>query len=164
MTNIGRCHSKTSYTHGKGLFFVKIASRKIKSAHLSANDAALLRCKTALEQKDRGDYSGAQETMRPLWSRVGEQPKTVGLDSAVVAEVLLCVGILTSWIGSKNQRRDAQELAKNLITQAMTHFESRGDAAKVAVAESEIAYCYYREGTLNEARFMVARRIEQADL
>ena len=131
---------------------MKIASRKINSAHLTANDAALLRCKTALEQKDRGDYSGAQETMRPLWSRVGEQPKTVRLEPAVAAEVWLCVGILTSWIGSKNQVRDAQELAKNLITQAMTYFESRGDAAKVAVAESEIAYCYYREGTLNEAR------------
>jgi hypothetical protein len=138
VTNIGRFHSKTSYTHGKGLFFVKIASHKIKSAHLTANDAALLRCKTALEQKDRGDYSGAQETMHPLWSRGGQQPKTAGLDPAVVAEVLLCAGILTSWIGSKNQVRDAQELAKNIITQSMTHYESRGDAAKVAVAESEI--------------------------
>jgi tetratricopeptide (TPR) repeat protein len=131
---------------------VKIASPKINSAHLTANDTALLRCKTALEQKDRGDYEGAQEAMRPLWTRVGERPKTAGLDHAVAAEVLLCVGILTSWIGSKNQIRDAQELAKNLITQAMTYFEASGDAAKVAVAQSEIAYCYYREGTLNEAR------------
>jgi tetratricopeptide (TPR) repeat protein len=131
---------------------VKIASRKINSAHLNANDAAVLRCKTALEQKDRGDYAGAEETMRPLWSRVGEQPKIAGLDRAVVAEVLLCVGILTSWIGSKNQIRNAQELAKNLITQAMTYFEANGDTARVAVAQSEIAYCYYREGTLSEAR------------
>jgi tetratricopeptide (TPR) repeat protein len=120
--------------------------------HLSANDAALLRCKTALEQKDRGDYEGAQKTMRPFWSRVGERPKTTGLDSSVAAEVWLCVGILTSWIGSRDQLRDAQELAKDLITQAMTYFASSGDAAKVAVAQSEIAYCYYREGTLSEAR------------
>jgi tetratricopeptide (TPR) repeat protein len=131
---------------------VKIASPKINSAHLSANDAALLRCKTALEQKDRGDYEGAQKTMRPFWSRVGERPKTTGLDSSVAAEVWLCVGILTSWIGSRDQLRDAQELAKDLITQAMTYFASSGDAAKVAVAQSEIAYCYYREGTLSEAR------------
>jgi len=131
---------------------VKIASPKLDTAHLNANDEALLRCKTALEQKDRGDYPGAQETLRPLWKGVGERPKTTGLEPPVVAEVLLCVGILTSWIGSKNQIRDSQELAKNLITQSMTYFESSRDVTKVAVAQSEIAYCYWREGSLNEAR------------
>jgi len=129
-----------------------MASPKLGTERLDANDEALLRCKTALEQKDRGDYAGAQETMRPLWKGVGERPNTTGLDPGVAAEVFLCVGILTSWIGSKNQIRDAQELAKNLITQSMTHFESSKDKTKVAVAQSEIAYCYYREGTLNEAR------------
>lgn len=131
---------------------MKMASPKLDAARLNANDEALFRCKTALEQKDRGDYAGAQQTMRPFWKRVGERPKINGLDSFVAAEVLLCVGILTSWIGSKNQIGDAQELAKNLITQSMTHFESSKDKTKVAIAQSEIAYCYYREGTLNEAR------------
>jgi len=131
---------------------VKVPSPKLETANLNANDEALLRCKTALEQKDKADSMGAQETMRPLWKRVGEPPETNGLNPSVAAEVLLCVGILTSWIGSKNQVRDAQELAKNLITQSITHFESSSDMTKVAVAKSEIAYCYYREGTLNEAR------------
>jgi tetratricopeptide (TPR) repeat protein len=131
---------------------VKIASPKLHTAHLNANDEALLRCKTALEDKDRGDAAGALETMWPLWKRVGEYPRTTGLDSSVTAEVLLCVGILTSWIGSKNQIPDAQELAKNLITQSITCFESNRDITRIAVAQSEIAYCYYREGKLNEAR------------
>jgi tetratricopeptide (TPR) repeat protein len=131
---------------------VKMASPKLETAHLNANDEAVRRCKTALEQKDRGDYAGVQETLRPLWKRVGERPKTTGLEPSVAAEVLLCTGILTSWIGSKNQIRDAQELAKNLITQSMTYFESSRDVTRVAIAQSEIAYCYYREGTLNEAR------------
>jgi len=90
--------------------------------------------------------------MRPFWKGVGERPKTTGLDPAVTAEVLLCVGILTSWIGSKNQIPDAQELAKNLITQSINYFESTGDRTSMAIAQSEIAYCYYREGSLNEAR------------
>lgn len=131
---------------------MKIASPKLETAHRNANDEALRRCKTALEQKDTGDYLGAQETMRPLWKRVGESPRTTGLEPSVAAEVLLCAGILTSWIGSKNQIRDAQELAKNLMTRSMTYFESARDIMKVAIAQSEIAYCYYREGTLNEAR------------
>ena len=129
-----------------------MASPKLATARLTANDEALFRCKTALEQKDRGDYAGAQETMRPLWKRLGEPPKTAELDLAARAEVLLCVGILTSWIGSRNQIRDAQELAKNLITQSMSYFESSRDRTRVGVAQSEIAYCYYREGSLNEAR------------
>jgi hypothetical protein len=77
-----------------------MASLKLDTAHRNANDEALLRCKTALEQKDRGDYAAAQETMRPLWKRIGEPPKTTGLDPSVAGEVLLCAGILTSWIGS----------------------------------------------------------------
>lgn len=146
---------------GKGLSLVKIASLKLNSALGNANDEALLRCKTALEQKDRGDYAGAQETMRSMWKRVGERPKTTGLDPSVAAEVLLCVGILTSWIGSKNQIRDAQEIAKNLLTESITHFDSMRDPTKVAEAESEIAYCYWREGALNEARSWLDEALEK---
>jgi len=101
---------------------VKIASPETNTSSQSANDVALLKCKTALEQKDRGDYAGAQKTMRPYWSRLGEAPNTRGLDRSVAAEVLLCIGVLTGWIGSKNQVSDAQEIAKNLITQSMTYF------------------------------------------
>ena len=131
---------------------MKIASPKLNSSTLSANDEALLRCQTALEQKDQGDYAGAQKTMRPYWSRLGEAPNTCGLQRSVAAEVLLCVGVLTGWIGSKNQVSDAQEIAKNLITQSIAYFEAVPDLVKIAVAQSEIAYCYWREGALGEAR------------
>jgi len=124
----------------------------LDTAHLNANDEALRRCETALEQKDREDYAGAQKTMRPYWSRIGERPNTRELELPVAAEVLLCIGILTSWIGSKNQVSQAQEIAKNLLTQSISNFEELRDATKVAVAQSEIAYCYWREGALNEAR------------
>jgi tetratricopeptide (TPR) repeat protein len=131
---------------------VKIASLQLDTALSTANDEALCSCKTALEQKDKEDHAGAQKTMRPYWSRIGEPPDTHGLDEAVTAEVLLCVGILTSWIGSKDQVSQAQEIAKNLLTQSITYFEDLRDVMKVGVAQSEIAYCYWREGALNEAR------------
>jgi len=99
--------------------------------------------------------------MRPLWKHVGERPKTAGLDPSVAAEVLFCVGVLTSWIGSKNQIRDAQEIAKNLLTESITYFESMRDVTKVAVAQSEIAYCYWREGALNEARSWLDEALEK---
>lgn len=140
---------------------MKIASPKLHPSHLTANDAALLRCETALEQKDRGDYEGAQETMRPLWKHVGERPDTTALHESVVAEVLLCVGILTGWIGSKNQIEGAQETAKNLLTESITCFESMGDVKKIATARAEISYCYWREGELNEARTMLHEALKK---
>lgn len=102
------------------------------------NDAALLRCQNALELKDKGNYSGAQEAMRPLWRGVGERPDLKDLHPSVAAEVLLCTGILTGWIGSKNQIKDAQETAKNLITESVTYFESMGDATKIALLKQRL--------------------------
>ena len=131
---------------------MKIASPKIDTSNRSANDEALFRCRTALEQKDREDYAGAQKTMRPFWRNVGANPRITGLDLPVAAEILLCSGILTSWIGSKNQVSEAQEIAKDLLTRSITHFETIKDVTKIAVAHSEIAYCYWREGAVNEAR------------
>lgn len=138
---------------------MKITS--LHTAHLPANEAAMLRCRTALEQKDRADYEGAQETMRPLWKRVGERPDTTGLHPTVAAEVLFCVGILTGWIGSKAEIKGAQETAKNLLTESITHFESFGDRKMVASTSVELAYCYWRDGQLNEARIMLREALRQ---
>jgi tetratricopeptide (TPR) repeat protein len=96
-----------------------------------------------------------------LWSGVGERPKTEGLHPATVAEVLLTVGILTGWIGSKNQIKDAQETAKNFITESATYFESVKDLLMIATARTEIAFCYWRQGELNEARTMIQEALEK---
>jgi tetratricopeptide (TPR) repeat protein len=140
---------------------VKIASPKLDTSHLSLNEEALLRCQTALEQKDKEDYEGAQETMRRLWRGVGERPETKGLHASVEAEILLCVGILTGWIGSKNQIKDAQETAKNLISESINYFESVGDQKQVAAARVELAFCYWRDGELSEARIMLGEALEK---
>lgn len=153
---------KQGFLHSrKRVYLLKIASPKLHTAHLSANEEALLRCQTALEQKDKEDYEGAQETMRRLWRSIGERPETKGLHASVEAEVLLCVGILTGWIGSRNQVKEAQETAKNLITESITYFESVGDVTKIAAARTEIAYCYWRDGELNEARTMLREALKK---
>lgn len=133
----------------------------LQTSHLTANDEALLSCQTALEQKDQNDYAAAQEAMRRFWRGVGERPELEGLHASVAAEVLFCVGILTGWIGSKNRIKEAQETAKNLITEASTYFESVGDLTKIAPARTEIAYCYWRDGELNEARTMLREALKK---
>jgi hypothetical protein len=87
-----------------------------------------------------------------MWRGVGERPDTRQLLPNVAAEVLLCTGILTGWIGSRNKIKDAQEIAKNLITESISYYESQNEIKKVAQARTEIAYCYWREGEVNEAR------------
>src|SRR6185295_3099339 len=140
---------------------MKITSRKLHASRPTTNDDALQKCQSALEKRDRSDYEGAREAMRPLWKRIGERPEVKGLHASVSAEVLICVGILTSWIGSKDELEDAQEVAKNLITEGMRFYESIGDVRRVTAARAEIAYCYFREGALNEARTMLTEALER---
>jgi tetratricopeptide (TPR) repeat protein len=140
---------------------MRTASPKLDLSHLPANEQARSRCQAALELKDKGDYAGAQEIMRPLWKRVGERPEVAGLYPSVVADVLLCTGILTGWIGSKNEIKEANEAARDLITEAITYFESIGDLKKVAEARTELAYCYWRAGALDEARIMFTEALQK---
>jgi tetratricopeptide (TPR) repeat protein len=140
---------------------MKITSPKLATSHLTANDAALRRCKTALDLKDKGDYEGAREAMHPIWKRVGERPEIRGLHPSVTADVLLCVGILTRWIGSKNQIKESQNIARDLISESITFYESTKDVKKVAAARAELAYCYWREGALDEARIMFTEALEK---
>ena len=140
---------------------MKIALPKTHTSHALTNAEATDSCKAALECKDREDYKGAQKAMRRLWPGVGERPETAGLHGSVEAEVLLCVGVLTGWLGSKNQIPTAQETAKDLISESVTYFDSVRDLQKVAAARVELAFCYYREGELNESRIMISEALGQ---
>jgi tetratricopeptide (TPR) repeat protein len=140
---------------------MRTASPKLDLSHLTANERALFRCQTALEFKDKGDYEHAQEVMRPLWKGVGERPETTGLHPSVAAEVLLSAGILTGWIGSKNEVKEANDTARDLITESITFYESAGDVTKVAAARAELAYCYWRAGALDEARIMFTEALQK---
>ena len=84
--------------------------------------------------------------------RIGEQPKLSGLEESTAAEVLLRAGVLTGYVGSKNQIEDAQENAKDLITQSQAIFEARKNRKKIAEAQTELALIYWRTGENNEAR------------
>jgi tetratricopeptide (TPR) repeat protein len=134
---------------------LKLASLKLDILNLPPNAEASRRCELALALKDKADDKGVLEIMRPLWRGVGDRPDTTRLMPGVAAEVLLCAGILTGWIGSRRQIKGAQEIAKDLITESINFYESERDLRKVAEARTEIAYCYWRQGQLNEARIML---------
>lgn len=140
---------------------MKITSHKLNASNLTSNEEALLRCTKALELRDKGDFDRAQHVMRRLWRDIGTRPDTKELDPSVAAEVLLCVGILTRWLGSRNALKEADGIARDLITESITYYQSVGDLKKVAQAQSELAYCYWRGGSFNEARIMFTEALER---
>ena len=129
--------------------------KQLENPALTPSQQAELRCEAAREFENVGDYETAREAMGELWSMVGEPPNIEGLDQSAAAEVLLRAGVLTGWIGSNKQIKDAQEIAKNLISQSIAIFESLAYAKKVLEAQTEIAYCYWRQGAYDEARIIL---------
>lgn len=129
--------------------------RQLDNPNLSLDQRAELRCQLAREYGDKGQYEAARRVMGELWQRVGENPKIEGLERSTGAEVLLRAGVLTGLIGACNQISDAQEIAKNLISQSIAIFESTDYVKKILEAQSELAICYWREGRYDEARIIL---------
>ena len=140
---------------------MRTASPKLEISRLTANEESVLRCRTALELRDRGDYDGARDVMSPLWTGIGSRPQTEGLHSSIVPEVLLCAGILTGWLGNRNEIAEADDYARDLISESITLYEQAGDSKKVAEARTELAYCYWRAGANDEARILFSTALDR---
>lgn len=130
--------------------------RQLENPHLTANQRAELRCQAARELEDTGEYREAREAIGELWSR----PRLDELERSTAAEVLLRMGVLTGWLGGT---KDAQETAKNLISESLSIFETLSYPKKILEAQTELAYCYWREGGYDEARVILNSVIEQLE-
>lgn len=123
--------------------------RELGNPNLSVGGRAKLCCELAREFENRGEHEEAREVLFGFWPRIGERPKLEGLEKSTVAELLLRVGVLTGMIGS-SQVKNAQETAKNLISESLSLFQSLRDKNKSAEARTELAWCYWRTGEYNE--------------
>ncbi|HET8670087.1 MAG TPA: hypothetical protein VFM05_05505, partial [Candidatus Saccharimonadales bacterium] len=126
--------------------------RTLENPSLSVNDRAERCCEIAKEFENKGEYDRACRVLSDYWSRIGELPKLAGLEPSTAAELLLRAGVLTGMIGWHRQIPDAQETAKDLLTQSHSIFESHGNKKQIAEAQTELALCYWRTVQLNEAR------------
>ncbi|HEX8650057.1 MAG TPA: sigma 54-interacting transcriptional regulator [Pyrinomonadaceae bacterium] len=141
--------------------------RRIDDPNLSVIERAQLRCEVARDLEEAGDYEAARNAMGELWRQVGERPKIEGLDRHTAAEVILCAGSLSGWIGGGAAQ--AEEIAKDLISESIAIFEDLREVKKVAEARIELALCYWREGSFDDAREMLGKALkklgeEDADL
>jgi len=141
--------------------------RQLEDLTLEPDDRAGRRIELSKRFEEAGDFEAAREAMGNLWQGLGVRPRLEDLrDQSVVGQVLLRVGALTGWIASSQQIQGGQEQAKDLLSESAGIFERLGDLDRVAEAQTELAYCYWREGGFDEARVIleeILHRLNQDD-
>jgi tetratricopeptide (TPR) repeat protein len=119
--------------------------RELVNSNLDVGGRAELCCKLAREFENKGEYEEAREMLSGLWPRVDQRPRVKGLEPDIAAEVLMRAGVVTGWI------TNAQEQAKDFLSESLTIFESRKYKKKMAEAQTELALCYMRVGEYDNA-------------
>jgi tetratricopeptide (TPR) repeat protein len=140
---------------------MRTTSPKLDTAHLDKDDEAELRCRKALELKDRGEYEAARDALFPFWKGIGSRPNTNGLREDLVARVFLCAGIVAGWLGGKSEGDEVDDYTRDLITESIRLYEAAGRSNKVAEAQAELAQCYWRAGDNATARIWLTTALEE---
>jgi CheY-like chemotaxis protein len=137
----------------------QLTALKNQSRNLTLAERADLSCRLAKQLEKAGEYEAACEALGEFWPMRDEPPKVDGLNEPTKAEVLLRVGSLAGWQGSADQATGSQETAKNLITKSIEIFEGLGQLKKAIEARGDLALCYWREGSYDEARIHLANAL-----
>lgn len=130
----------------------ELTALKTQDRNLPLAERAGVACRLAKRLEKAGKYKLAYEALAAFWPDHEGAPKLDGLDLFQQAEVLLRIGAIAGWLGSTDQIAAGQEAAKNILTTAIEIFEKLERADKVAEARGDLALCYYREGSFDEAR------------
>src|SRR5438105_2294967 len=130
----------------------QLTALKTENRNLPLTERATLSCRLAKQLEKVGKYELACEALAEFWPERNESPKLVGRDDGQKADVLLRIGAIAGWLGSTDQIAGGQETAKNILTISIEIFEHDERADKVAEARGDLALCYYREGSFDEAR------------
>lgn len=129
---------------------------------LSPDERALRRCDTAADLILAGQYEAARAALSGFWCGIGARPNVEGLADATAAEVLLQCGALSGWLGTSKQATSSQEAAKDLISESVSLLERLNEAGRAALARSDLALCYWREGAYDNARALLTDALEKA--
>src|SRR5437588_1143053 len=117
-------------------------------------------CDLAMQLEKAGEYEAACEALSEFWPKRDGPPNLNDLDEATKADVLQRVGALAGWLGSSDQTEGTQETAKDLITQSIDLFQHLGLSERVAEARGDLALCYWREGSYDEARATLTEALD----
>ena len=130
----------------------ELATLQDQSRDLTLAERATLCCRVAKQLEKAGEYQAACDALIEFWPERDKSGKLDGLDDDMKADVMLRIGALSGWLGSVRQAQGSQEIAKDLITKSVEIFERLGSTVKAAEAHGDLALCYWREGSYDEAR------------
>lgn len=104
-----------------------------------------------IEAEQKGQYEKAFASLSPFWNVTSKFPITNDLTAVESAELFLRCGGVIGFLGNSKQITNAQEISKDLLTEARFHFLSLYDFEKIAECENYLALAYWRTGELVEA-------------
>ena len=130
----------------------QLTALKKESNNLPLAARVELSCRVAKQLEKAGKYEAAYEALSDFWPDRNSAPAISELDDLQRAEVLMRIGAIAGWLGSTDQIANGQEKAKDLLTTSVEIFEQMGKSAKEAEARGDLALCYWREGSYDEAR------------
>jgi len=139
----------------------QLAALRSQSADLTLAERAELSCRLAKQLEKIGEYEAGCQALAEFWPDQNRPPKLDDLNESTKAEILLRAGALAGWLGGADQTTGSQETAKSLITQSMEIFEGLGQSEEAADARGELALCYWREGSYDEARIQLAEALSR---
>src|SRR5437868_9397837 len=142
---------------------VRIPATQQQKSDLTLAERAQLSCDLAKQLEKAGDYEAACEALAEFWPHQDGMPKLEGLNEVTKAELMLRAGVLSGWLHSADQNGSHQEIAKDLITRSMEVLEILKATVKLSEARGELALCYWREGSYDEARIHLAEALSCLD-
>jgi len=137
--------------------------KQLSDPNLTPDERALRRCRLVANLIHVGQYEEARDALGDLWQGMGDRPELKGLNPLTAAEMLLQCGVLSGWLGSVRQIPEAQEKAKDLLSEALRRFQSQGHTAKVAEVYYELGKCYFRLGAYDDSRVILDEALTTLD-
>src|SRR5215218_10653192 len=116
-------------------------------------------CLRARKLEEAGEYEEAEAALAEFWGGLGTEPCIEGLGELEAAEMLLRAGAITRRISRPGVTAEVQESAKDLVSRSLRIFERLGLDERVAEAQSELAYCYWRKGEYDNARVLLREAV-----
>jgi len=138
----------------------QLTALKTQNRDLPLADRAAVCCSLAKQFEKLGKYELAYEALGEFWPDRNESPTLGSLDEIQKAELLLRIGAIAGWLGSTDQIAGGQETAKNILTRSIDIFEGLGTVERISEARSDLALCYYREGSFDEARVQLRTALD----
>jgi tetratricopeptide (TPR) repeat protein len=136
-------------------------SQALKEAEKTGISDVIAMCDLAKELEDSGEYKKASEALGKWWQGIGVKPHINKLSIDRKAAILSRVGALSGWLGSMKQIPDSQEKAKDLLSEGSDLFQKIEDHQNWAEIRSDLAVCYWREGSFDEARVILQNVLDK---